>query len=240
MWFLSFLKFIILQEYSALGACGGPVSAGVCGCIHIPLNIPLPSCTQKRTCHTPHCSSKPNPPTHKDKTFIYLLEGGPGHLPRTSPVVLGKSHILLSSSASATSHFTKLNFKQRDLRFKSAYRDGKGRASLVTHPAKLSVSEQGEQSRPTSHSQAQPRTHIIRQVWEVGQQKNTPQVKVRSSEGNPGQTPSSNSQAGPSWQKVHRSQPEAGDVQPAQSVAELEPSTSLTQLRERWRVLGRG
>lgn len=61
---------------------------------------------------------------------------------------------------------------------------------------------------------------------------------MRSSEGDPGQTPSSNSQAGPSWQKVHRPEPEGGDVQPAQAVAELEPSTTLTQLRERWTPLG--
>lgn len=62
------------------------------------------------------------------------------------------------------SHFTKLNFKQSDLRFESAYRKGRLEPSLVTQPAKPSEPEQGEQSRPTRHGQAQPRTHIIRQV----------------------------------------------------------------------------
>lgn len=62
------------------------------------------------------------------------------------------------------SHFTKLNFKWRYLRFKNACRDGRQEPSLVINPAEPSVPEQGEQSRPTGHSQAQPKAHVMKQV----------------------------------------------------------------------------
>lgn len=168
-----------------------------------PFELPLALLHPKKGMSYPTLQSKPNPPTPKNKTFIYQLEGGRGqhHLPSTSPVVLGKDHILLSSSTSVTSHFTKRNFKQRDLRFKNACRDV--RQEPVTHPAKPPVPEQGEQSSPRGHSRS-PRQQ------EMGQLKGHPQVKERCREGDPGQTASSTPRQGHHGRRS-RAEPEGGD-----------------------------
>lgn len=106
---------------------------------HPTLNTPLPSHTQEKLHVTPHTALVNLtylPP--KNRYFIYQLEGRPGqcHLPSTSPIVLGKSPILLNSSVPAMSHLTKLNLKQTELRFKSLYRDKEAGAQPGNTPSK--------------------------------------------------------------------------------------------------------